>query len=234
MASDAEPPRGPSAWDVRSLAATFALAKLRGDGPSAIEAAANIAMLPRAGIAASRNTLNDGATVRNIYSGHSGRAGFQALALRDAGFTGEADAAVSVLGKIYGSAFDPAAATADLNSTWWIDETTSSAFLPDATHVGARTPLMTSPPNWAAGLRPNSSSASTLRPSSWQQPWGRKVCARRSVCRFSIPMLVAQRIAHGLDPSHRVDGTHAFADPAVGALRRGVCVQDKSCNGGLP
>ena len=100
------------------VAAAIALAKLRGDNASAIASAINIAAA--LGLAASRMTLNDGATVRNIYTGHSARAGFQALALRDAGFTGEADAVASIMGNIYGSEFDAGAASAELGKTWWI------------------------------------------------------------------------------------------------------------------
>ena len=100
------------------LAAAMALAKLRGDNASLIAGAVNIAAT--LGLAASRMTLNDGATVRNIYAGHSARAGFEALALRDAGFTGEADAVASIMGNIYGSAFDAGMAVAELGNTWWI------------------------------------------------------------------------------------------------------------------
>src|SRR5262249_10811061 len=83
------------------LAAAMALSKLRGNTVRATALAINIAAT--LGIAASRKSLNDGATVRNIYSGHSGRAGFEALSLRDAGFTGETDAVASIMGNIYGS-----------------------------------------------------------------------------------------------------------------------------------
>src|SRR6516165_5650617 len=100
------------------LAAAMALSKLRGDSARAIAVAVNIATT--LGIAASRNSLNDGATVRNVYSGHSGRAGYEALGLRDAGFTGEANAVASIMGNIYGSEFDAGVATADLGRTWWI------------------------------------------------------------------------------------------------------------------
>src|SRR5262245_8303234 len=81
-------------------------------------AAMNLA--PTLGVAASRTSLNDGATVRNVYSGHSGRAGYEALSLRDAGFTGEANALASIMGNIYGSEFDAGMATAELGQTWWI------------------------------------------------------------------------------------------------------------------
>jgi 2-methylcitrate dehydratase PrpD len=214
------------------LAAAFALAKLRGEGPSAIEAAANIALT--LGIAASRNTLNDGATVRNIYSGHSGRAGFQALALRDAGFTGEADAAASVLGKIYGSAFDPAAVTAGLNSTWWIRRNYFKRFPAGRYAHGALDLVEDLAAELGSRLAPELIEridietfflAATMGQQSVRTPFG---------CRFSIPMLVAQRLAHGSIPLAD-DGTRAFADPAVHALAARVFVsEDKAATAAYP
>jgi 2-methylcitrate dehydratase PrpD len=205
------------------LAAALALAKLRDDDASAIEAAANIAMT--LGIAASRNTLNDGATVRNIYSGHSGRAGFQALALRDAGFTGEADAAASILGKIYGSAFDPAAVTADLNSTWWIRRNYFKRYAAGRYAHGALDLIDDLAVKLGVGLLPERVErieietfflAATLGQQHVRTPFG---------CRFSIPMLVSQRIAHGSVPLTD-DSTRAFADPVVRELAGRVFVSE--------
>jgi len=214
------------------LAAAFALAKLRGDDGAAIERAVNIAMT--LGIAASRNTLNDGATVRNIYTGHSGRAGFQALALRDAGFTGEADAAASVLGNIYGSAFDPAVATADLNSTWWIRRNYFKRFAAGRYAHGALDLIEVLAGQLGARLAPEFVErievetffmAATLGQQSVRTPFG---------CRFSIPMLLAQRIAHG-HISLTDDGTRAFADPVVRELAGRVFVsEDKAATAAYP
>jgi 2-methylcitrate dehydratase PrpD len=214
------------------LAAAFALGKLRGDDGAAIERAANIAMT--LGIAASRNTLNDGATVRNIYTGHSGRAGFQALALRDAGFTGEADAAASVLGNIYGSAFDPAVAIADLNSTWWMRRSYFKRFAAARYAHGALDLVEVLADQLAARLAPEFIErieietffmAATMGQQSVRTPFG---------CRFSIPMLVAQRIVHGPMPLTD-DGTRAFADPVVRELAGRVFVsEDKAATAAYP
>jgi 2-methylcitrate dehydratase PrpD len=214
------------------LAAAFALAKLRGDGPCAIEAAANIAMT--LGIAASRNTLNDGATVRNIYSGHSGRAGFQALALRDAGFTGEADAAASVLGKIYGCAFDPSAVTADLNSTWWIRRNYFKRFPAGRYAHGALDLVDDLAAQLGSRLAPELIERIDIETFFLAATMGQQTVRTPFGCRFSIPMLVAQRIAHGSIPLTD-DGTHAFADPAVRALAVRVFVsEDKAATAAYP
>src|SRR5215470_11586308 len=191
------------------LAAAFALCKLRDDDAAAIARAANIAAT--LGIAASRKSLDDGATVRNIYSGHSARAGFEALALRDAGFTGEADAVGSIMGNIYGSAFDAASATAGLGATWWIRRNYFKRFasgryahgaLDLVADLAARTGPRLSASNidridvetffWAATL-----AAQTVR-----TPFG---------LRFSLPMAIAQRIVMGPLPLTD-DGARAFGN----------------------
>ena len=205
------------------LAAALALAKLRNDAASAIEAAANIAMT--LGIAASRQALNDGATVRNIYSGHSGRAGFQALDLRDAGFSGEADAAASILGNIYGSGFDPATATADLNSTWWIRRNYFKRYAAGRYAHGALDLIDELAAELGAGLAPELVERIEIETFFLAATMGQQRVRTPFGCRFSIPMLVAQRIAHGSVPLTD-DSTRAFADPVVRELADRVFVSE--------
>src|SRR5262249_36645547 len=151
-----------------------------------------------------------GATVRNIYSGHSGRAGFEALALRDAGFTGEADAVASIMGNIYGSAFDAESATAGLGQTWWIRRNYFKRFASGRYAHGALDLVE----DLAARMGPSLSAsdieridvetffwAATLAAQSVRTPFG---------LRFSLPMAMAQRIVLGplplTDESARVFG----------------------------
>lgn len=73
------------------------------------------------GMASSRQTLLDGATVRNIFTGHSGFMGLTAARLVECGFTGEVDAVGNVYGKgMYSDKFDPDLAIAGLGSEWLI------------------------------------------------------------------------------------------------------------------
>ena len=75
------------------------------------------------GMATSRQTLLDGATVRNIFTGHSGFMGLTAARLVECGFTGEIDSVGNVYGKgVYSETFDPAAAIAGLGSEWLITQ----------------------------------------------------------------------------------------------------------------
>ena len=73
------------------------------------------------GMASSRQTLLDGATVRNIFTGHSGYMGLTAARLVECGFTGEIDSVGNVYGKgVYSDKFDPQQAVAGLGSEWLI------------------------------------------------------------------------------------------------------------------
>ena len=70
------------------------------------------------GMATSRQTLLDGATVRNIFTGHSGYMGLMAARLVECGFTGEKDGPGAIYGKVLAEGFDPAKATENLGREW--------------------------------------------------------------------------------------------------------------------
>ena len=72
------------------------------------------------GMATSRHTLLDGATVRNIFTGHSGYMGLTAVRLVECGFTGEIDGVGNVYGKVLSDTFDPDKAIAGLGTEWLI------------------------------------------------------------------------------------------------------------------
>ena len=72
------------------------------------------------GMATSRQTLLDGATVRNIFTGHSGYMGLMATRLIECGFTGEIDSPATIYGKVLSDTFDPARVVASLGSEWLI------------------------------------------------------------------------------------------------------------------
>ena len=206
------------------LAAAMALAKLRGDSALLIAGAVNIAAT--LGLAASRMTLNDGATVRNIYSGHSARAGFEALALRDAGFTGEADAVASIMGNIYGSAFDAGMAVAELGKTWWIRRNYFKRF---ATGRYAHAALDLTE-ELASRLQSRLSSSAIQRIDVetffWAATLSGQTVRTTFGLRFSLPMAIARRIIHGPVPLTD-DGARGFADAQVAALAARIFVVEE-------
>ena len=71
-------------------------------------------------MATSYRTLHDGATVRNIYTGHSGYMGQIAVELAQSGFSGERDGVATTFGEILSDGFDPHAAIAGLGHEWMV------------------------------------------------------------------------------------------------------------------
>ena len=171
------------------VAAAIALAKLRGDNASAIASAINIAAA--LGLAASRMTSTTGQRCAISTQVTARRAGFEALALRDAGFTGEADAVASIMGNIYGSEFDAGVATAELGETWWIRRSYFKRFATGRYAHGALDLTESSPIGSKRDFRPRQSSGSTWRHSSGRLPSPAKRSGRPlgcgSRCRWPLP-----------------------------------------------
>jgi 2-methylcitrate dehydratase PrpD len=207
------------------LAATLAVGKLRGMKPARLANAAGMALTM--GLAASRQTLNDGATIRNIYTGMSGRHGFEALALDQVGFNAEADAATSILGSIYGSHFDADAATRDLGQTWWIRRNYFKRFASGRYTHGALD--LVEDAQEKSGQRFTAKNierldvetyffAATLAQQSARTPFG---------VRFSIPMLMASHIIRGVAPLTD-DCSSILNDPAVADLAQRIFVTEST------
>jgi len=99
-----------------TLGAALAAARLKGfDEPRMLEL---INVASTMGMATSRQTLLDGATVRNIFTGHSGYMGLTAARLVECGFTGEHDSPAAIYGKVLADGFDPARAAENLGREW--------------------------------------------------------------------------------------------------------------------
>lgn len=66
----------------------------------------------------SYRTLSEGATVRNLYTGHSGYMGQIAAHAVECGFSGERDGVATTFGEILGDAYDAELVIADLGKKW--------------------------------------------------------------------------------------------------------------------
>ena len=100
------------------IGAAIAVGKLKGFSSAQMVELINAAATM--GMATSRQTLLDGATVRNIFTGHSGYMGLMAAQLVECGFTGEIDSVAAIYGKVLSDTFDPAKVVAGLGSEWLI------------------------------------------------------------------------------------------------------------------
>ncbi len=102
------------------IGAAIAVARLKGFDAGQMREVLNAS--PSMGMATSRQTLLDGATVRNIYTGHSGFMGIMATRLVECGFTGEADGIGQIYGKVLSDTFDREKAVAGLGEEWLISQ----------------------------------------------------------------------------------------------------------------
>jgi len=100
------------------IGAAVACARLKGFESKGMLELLNVAATM--GMATSRQTLLDGATVRNIFTGHSGYMGLTAVRLVECGFTGEVDGVANVYGKVLSDTFDREKVIADLGTEWLI------------------------------------------------------------------------------------------------------------------
>jgi 2-methylcitrate dehydratase PrpD len=100
------------------IGAAVAAARLKGFSTSQMLELLNVSATM--GMATSRQTLLDGATVRNIFTGHSGYMGLMAVRLVECGFTGEIDGVGNVYGKVLSDTFDREQVIAGIGSEWLI------------------------------------------------------------------------------------------------------------------
>jgi 2-methylcitrate dehydratase PrpD len=100
------------------IGAAIAVAKLKGFNQPEMRELLNVAATM--GMATSRNSLLEGATVRNIYTGHSGYMGQLAVRLVESGFSGEVDAVQSVFGSVLSESFEPGSVIEGLGSEWLV------------------------------------------------------------------------------------------------------------------
>jgi len=214
------------------LAAAIAIARLRGDGAAAIRSLMNIAMT--LGVASSRQALADGATVRNVYTGHSGRAAFEALMLRDAGFSGEQDAPASILGGIYGEAFDAAVAMDGLGTHWFLRQSYFKRFASGRYVHGALDALEMLADALGKDLSRDKIARIDVAAYFMAATMGQQRIDTPFGLRFSIPAEIAARIVLGPRPLAD-DGAVAFADRRVADLAARVfVVEDPAMTAAYP
>ena len=104
-------------WGV--IGAAVAAARLKGFDERRMRELINVASTM--GMATSRQTLLDGATVRNIFTGHAGYMGLMAVRLVECGFTGEKDSVAAVYGKVLSDGLDPEKVVEGLGREWMIE-----------------------------------------------------------------------------------------------------------------
>ena len=98
------------------IGAAVAVGRMCGLSVAQMRQAINIAASTPLG--GNRQTMLDGATVRNYYAGHGNFTGQMAVRLVQSGFTGPRDAPSVTFGQLLADEFKPAQVVADLGSQW--------------------------------------------------------------------------------------------------------------------
>ena len=174
------------------------------------------------GMATSRQTLLDGATVRNIYTGHSGYMGIMAARLVASGFTGEIDSVAAIYGKVLSDTFVPDRVVADLGSDWLI---TKSYFKLHPTGryvhsaIDALEDLLAKVPG--GSLAPDAIERLDVRAYHLAAMLQEKAVRTSFGARFSVPFALASIVVRGRSGLASFDDA-AVADPVTQALAQRV------------
>lgn len=206
------------------IGAALAVARLKGLARHDYARLINIAAaLP---VAASYRTLDEGATVRNVFTGHSAFMGMTAVGLVEAGFSGESDAVRRTYGELIGDGFDAALAVAGLGEEWM----TAGGYFklhPTARSIhpaidAVEQALSCSP---GGAIAPDDVAAVSVRTYRLAAAKAQQDVTTTFGAKFSIPFALATFIVHGR-ATLECFNEHAVRNPAVQRLTRLVEVKE--------
>lgn len=210
------------------IGAAIAAGRLKGFDASRMRELINVAATM--GMATSRRTLLDGATVRNIFTGHSGYMGLTAARLVECGFTGEVDGVAAVYGKVLSDGFDPDAVVAGLGSEWLIAEGyfklhPTGRYVHSA--IDALEDLLAGVPG--GRLDPANIEHIEVRTYMLAAMLAEKNVVSSFGARFSVPFALASILHHGRSGLKSFDD-EAVANPKVQALAQRVDLREDAAH----
>jgi 2-methylcitrate dehydratase PrpD len=179
------------------------------------------------GMATSRQTLLDGATVRNIFTGHSGYMGLMATRLVECGFTGEIDSVAAIYGKVLSDTFDPEKVVDALGSEWLIAQ---SYFKLHPTGRYAHSAI-DALEDLLAGVPGGRLDVSRIERIEVRAYMLAALLAEKNIvssfgARFSVPFALASILVHGRSGLASFD-ERAVANPQVQALAQRVDLKEE-------
>lgn len=180
-------------------------------------------------MASSRQTLLDGATVRNIFTGHSAYMGLMAARMVESGFTGERDSVSAVYGKILSDTgnFDSARVIEGLGSEWLITQSyfklhPAGRYAHSA--IDALEDLLATIPG--GRLDPARIERIEVKAYMLASILAEKRVTSSFGARFSVPFALASIIVHGRSGLPAFDEA-AVANPIVQALAQRVDLREE-------
>jgi 2-methylcitrate dehydratase PrpD len=208
------------------IGAAIAAGKLKGFTAAQMLELINVASTM--GMATSRQTLLDGATVRNIFTGHSGYMGLMATRLVECGFTGEIDSVAAIYGKVLSDTFDPARVVEGLGREWLIAQ---SYFKLHPTGRYAHS-VIDALENLLAGVPGGRLDTSQIDRIEVRAYMLAALLAEKNVvssfgARFSVPFALASILVHGRSGLGSFDD-RAVANQQVQALAQRVDLKEEA------
>jgi len=218
-------------WGV--IGAAIAVGRLAGLTTTQMRTAINIAATM--GMTTSYGTLRDGATVRNIYTGHANMAGQTAVMLAQSGFTAEADGVGRIYGELLADGLDTQDAVAGLGEHWLFLD---SYFKIHPTGRALHSPMdaLLEALAGVPGGRLDPDLVERIEVTGFRKS---VVMAQKNVtssfgAKFSVPFAMATLVRHGRS-SLAAFGEAAVADAPLQALaRRVVLTEDPSYTAEYP
>ena len=179
------------------------------------------------GMATSRQTLLDGATVRNIFTGHSGYMGLMATRLVECGFTGEIDSVSAVYGKILSDTFDPARVIDGLGTEWLIAQSYFKLH-PIGRYAHSAVDALEALLQGVPGGRVDVNEIERIEVRAYMLA---ALLAEKNIissfgARFSVPFALASILVHGKSGLASFDD-NAVANPQVQALAQRVDLREE-------
>lgn len=193
-------------WGV--IGAALAVGRLAHLSARQMRTAVNLAATM--GMTTSYGTLHEGATVRNIYTGHSNMMGQIAVEMARSGFTGETDALATIYGKLLADGFDPALTLEGLGSEWLFLQSYFKIH-PTGRAVHSAIEAVEDALAKASGGRIDAASVERIELLAYRKT---AVMSQQNVrssfgAKFSVPFALATIIHHGRS------GLASFSDEAV-------------------
>ena len=207
-----------------TVGAAVAVGKLMSYNKQAMREVLNV--ISSLTLATSAQTMLQGGTVRNVYSGVSGFMGVLAHDLVKSGFTGEIDGLGSVFGSVVSDTFSPEVMTKDLGSRYEIMRNYFKRYACiRAIHatLDALSAIISQVPE--GRLRPDDVSQVEVKTYSMATQFSDQNPPNEFAAKFSIPFSVATFIFHGhagISSFRR----EAVANPRIRALAQKVTVEE--------
>lgn len=212
-------------WGV--IGAAIAVARLKRFDTAAMIQAINMAAT--LGLATSRQTLLEGATVRNPFTGHSGRMGCEIAQLVEAGFTGQADGPAAIMTGVLSDQFDTARVVERLGEDWLLPH----GYLklnPTGRYVHAAFDALDDAiAKHGVPFDAEAIERIDVRAYKLAAMLAGQAVTTSFGSRFSIPFALATRIVHGHAWLEAFDDA-AVANPQVQALARRVFVSEDTAH----